>query len=159
MSDSNRISATLTDDDVTAILGAIDTIRTKLPFLISVSNEERGEIPKLGDKSMGFEEKCSSYMTSNPEFLPGFVPIAEVTKDRALLGKFMQFWPKLTTLCEDVADTKLVIGSEIYMADLAYYQNVRQGAKRGLPGADTIYNDLRVRFPGNSPQPPAPVQP
>jgi hypothetical protein len=48
------------------------------------------------------------------------------------------------------------VNSELMMADLSFYQNVRQAAKRGRPGADTIYNDLRVRFPGGNPQPPTP---
>ena len=159
MANDNRVSASLTDADITAIQAAITTIRSKLPFLVSVSNQERLEMPKLGDKTMGFEEKCAAYMASNPEFLPGYVQIAEVTKDRALLARFMQFWTHLTTLCEEVSDTKLVIGSEIYMADLGYYGNARQGAKRGLPGADTIFNDLRARFPGAKPQPPTPPTP
>ena len=62
----------------------------------------------------------------------------------------------MTTLCESVSDTKLVLGSEIYLADLAYYGNVRQAAKRGRAGADTIYNDLRTRFPGGNPRPATP---
>lgn len=157
MSDDNRISAALTAQDITDINAAIQTIRTKLPFLISISNQERREMAKLGDKSMGFDEKCAAYMASNPEFLPGFVVPAEVTKDRALRDLMMQFVPNLMTLCESVDDTVMVVNSELMMADLSYYQNVRQAAKRGRPGADTIYNDLRVRFPGGNPQPTPPT--
>ena len=40
------------------------------------------------------------------------------------------------------------VGSEIWMADLSFYQTVRQASKRDVPGADTIYDDLKVRFPG-----------
>ena len=34
------------------------------------------------------------------------------------------------------------------MADLSFFQTVRQASKRDVPGADTIYDDLKVRFPG-----------
>ena len=64
--------------------------------------------------------------------------------------------PDLQTLCETVDDTMMVASSEVWMADLAYYQNVREAAKRGLAGADTIYGDLRQRFPGGTKAAPAP---
>lgn len=146
----------MTAQDITDINAAIQTIRTKLPFLISISNQERKEMAKLGDKSMGFDEKCAAYIGSNPEFLPGFVETAEVNKDRALRGRIMEFFPNLQTLCESVDDTLMVVNGDLWMADLAYYQSVRQAAKRGRAGADTIYNDLRTRFPGGNPQPPTP---
>ena len=34
------------------------------------------------------------------------------------------------------------------MADLAYYQSVREAAHRGRDGAQDVYDDLRQRFPG-----------
>jgi hypothetical protein len=156
MSDMNRVSATLSAADITAIQDAITVILSKLPFLVSLSNDDRKLLPKMSDKSQGFDDKCVAYMGSNPEFIPGFVEVAEVDKDRTLRTQIMQFFAQLQTLSENVDDTLMVVASEIWMADLAYYQNVRQGAKRGLPGADTIYNDLRARFPGPGPKPPKP---
>ena len=158
MTDDNRISATLTAQDITDINAALQTIRTKLPFLLSITNQERQEMAKLGDKSVGFDEKCAAYIASNPEFLPGFVATAEVSKDRALRAQFMQFWPNLQTLHEAVDDTLMIVNSELWLADLAYYQTVREAARRGRAGADTIYNDLRARFPGGTPAP-APTPP
>src|SRR5262245_57411089 len=105
MSDDNRVSASMTAQDITDITDAIGTIRSKLAFLISISNQERQEMAKMGDKSMGFDEKCAAFMTSNPEFLPGFVSITEVNKDRALRDQMHEFFPQLRTLCEDVSDT------------------------------------------------------
>ena len=50
MPDDNRISAELTAAAVTAVEGAIATIRTNLPFLISLTNDERrrGRLRKVG---------------------------------------------------------------------------------------------------------------
>jgi hypothetical protein len=108
MSDDNKVSASMTAQDITDINAAIQTIRNKLPFLISISNQERREMAKLGDKSMGFDEKCAAYIASNPEFLPGFVETAEISKDRALRGRISEFFPNLKTLCESVDDTLMV---------------------------------------------------
>lgn len=144
----NRISATLAAAAITNILAAIQTIRTNLPFLIEIGEQERMELPKLGEKTVGFDEKSAAYMASNPEFLPAFILIAEVNKDRALRTAMLQFFPQLKQLFDQVSDTMMVLGSELYMADLGYYQSSKEAARRGRPGAETIYNDLQSRFPG-----------
>ena len=63
-------------------------------------------------------------------------------------------------ICEGLEDTIMLANSDNYVGDLAFYQNVRQAAKRGVSGADTIYNDLKTRFPGrpkkDTPTPPTP---
>ena len=156
MANDNRISASLSAQDLTDILAAIQTIRTKLPFLVTLTAGERKEMPKLGDKSRGFDEKCAAYMASNPEFLPGFHDITEINKDRALRDPLGDVFGQLKTLTEDVGDTFLVLNSEIWMADLAYYANVKEAKRRGRSGADTIYDDLRPRFPGAAAKPAAP---
>ena len=45
MPDSNRISATMTSAAVTAVSDAIDTIRTNMPFLLSLTPDERRGMP------------------------------------------------------------------------------------------------------------------
>ena len=148
MSSDNLISAVLSNEDIQTIINAVGIVRGKLPFLASLTPQERQEMSKMGEKSMGFDEKCTAYMVSHPEFLPGFVDIEEVNKDRALRGQFLSFSGLVNTTNESIIDTLMLIGGDIWMADLAYYQSVREAAKRGRPGAQAIYDDLRSRFPG-----------
>lgn len=163
MPNDNRISATLSAADKTTILTKITEIRALLPFMINLTPAERQELPKLGDKTLAFDEKCKTYMAQNPTLVPGFVNVTEVDKDRALRLPLNDVLRELTALCEAVGDTTLLAGSEIYMADLAFYQNVRQAAKRGVVGSNSIYDELRERFPGGNggtpatpPTPPTP---
>lgn len=148
MTRDNRLSAALDAAAVETIGASLLTVREQLPFLISITPPERRDMPKLGEKSVGFDEKCVTYMQSNPEFLPGFVDIAEVDKDRALRTQMLRFAADLQSLAQQVEDTLTVLGSEIWMADLAYYQSAREAARRGRAGAQGIYEDLRSRFPG-----------
>lgn len=148
MPDFNRISAELNEQDVADLRALIATARSKLPFLLGLTTQERKELAKLGDKTVGFDEKVQAYMNTNPEFVPAFIDSAEVRKDRLLRMRFLNFFPEFMTLAEQMDDTLTILGSEILMADLAYYQNVREAARRGVPGAQQIYEDLRVRFPG-----------
>ena len=148
MPDYNRISAELIDQDIAELRALVTAARSKLPFLIGLTTQERKELAKLGEKTVGFDEKIQAYMLTNPEFQPGFVDPAEVRKDRLLRTRFMSFFPDFMTLAEHMEDTMTILGNEILMADLAYYQSVREAARRGVPGAQQIYDDLRTRFPG-----------
>lgn len=159
MPDDNRISVEISAEDKTAILEAIATIRAKLPFLINLSPADRIALPKMSDKSLAFDEKAAGYMTTLPEFVPGYVDVAEVAKDRALREALADVARELSALASSMEDTQMVIASEIWMADLGYYQSVRLGAKRGIAGAKVAYDDLRTRFPGGTRTKAAPATP
>ena len=158
MSSLNRISATLSDADITEIEGHLDAIRAKMPFLITLTAQERREKAKLGEKSMGFEEKCETYMQSHPQFMPGFVALEDVSKDRALRTQLLHLSAQHQALFAAIQDTLMLTGSDLWSSDLAYYKSVQEAARRGLPGAEAIYNDLKSRFPGTThPAAPAPA--
>jgi len=38
-------------------------------------------------------------------------------------------------------------GSEAYIASLSFYNSAKDAAKRDIPGAKAVYEDLRLRFP------------
>lgn len=162
MPDDNRISAALTAANKTAILQKIDEIRALLPFLASLTPDERRTLPKLGEKTMAFDVKAANYMETNPKLVPGFVEMPELVKDRALFAPLYEIVRALGSLNNAVDDTATLVGHEIYIAELAFYQNVRQAAKRGITGAQTIFDDLKTRFPGSGATPavaPTPAKP
>lgn len=148
MPNDNRISASLTPADQQAILDAVATIKAKLPFLLNLTPEDRVAMPKMSDKSVAFDEKCATYMDSLPALVPGFVNVAEVKKDRELRTQLAGVAAEIAALAASVDDTMMVISSELWMADLSFYQSIRQGAKRSVSGAQAAYDDLSQRFPG-----------
>jgi len=153
MPDDNRVSAVLTDANLQAILDAVALIRTKMPFLLTLTPDEAVSLPKMSDKSVGFDEKCVGYMASLPTLVPGYVDVAEVAKDRALRVQLAAIGQEISTLAGSVDDTLRIASSEVWMADLSFYQSIRQGAKRGVAGAQNAYDDLSQRFPGSGGKP------
>ena len=150
MPDQNRISAALSAEDLAVISTAVASIKKVLPFLTSLTPDERRELPKLGPKTLGFDERCASYMTSQPALVPAFIDQIEVAKDRALRTQLSAVMRELGSLTTSAEDTLTIVSHEIYSADLAFYQNVRQGAKRGVLNAQTVFADLKQRFPGRA---------
>lgn len=148
MATDNRISVTVTDQQVTDILANLAALEAALPFLI---NREPGEkTVLLGEKSVGFDEKCAAYMSSNPEFIPSYLDANEVLKDRSARAQFLKFLPQLRQLAEKANDTFDILGNELMLADLAFYSNTGDAAKRGRPDANSIHDDLANRYPGRT---------
>jgi hypothetical protein len=146
MANDNRISVTITDQQVADIVTHIAALETALPFLL---NREPDDISVLlGEKSVGFDEKCGAYMNSNPDYIPSYIDTQEVNKDRAARAQFLKFLPRLRLLVDKANDTFDIIGNELMLADLAYYSNTGDAAKRGRSDAQTIHDDLATRYPG-----------
>jgi hypothetical protein len=132
----NRVSATISEPDLQAVLTAINTIRTKLPFLIDLSPEERRTLPRMGDKSRGFVSQALTIAEQNDDILPRSFDVGEMRKDMALLTALAPVRAALTQLSELVEDTHMAVGSEAYASALLIYQFARAAGKgAALDGA------------------------
>ena len=150
MASDNRISLDITAAQKTAIVDAVMALKAALNGItINLTKEERQ-----------FDEKCQAYMAARPELVPGFIDMAELAKDRKAIADLLPCLREIAPICEGIEDTITLAYSDIYVADLAFHANVKQAAKRGVPGTDTIYDDLKARFPGRpKAEPPAPPTP
>lgn len=90
--------------------------------------------------------------------MPSFLDMVEMAKDRKLVADLLPCFRELAPLCEGLEETIMLANSDNMVGDRAFYQNVRQAAKRGVVGTNTIYDDLKTRFPGRPQQdtPPTP---
>lgn len=150
MSQSNRVSAVLTEQDAKDLKNYLALISGILaPIVIGLSEEERMTIPKMGDKTISFGEKAGDYCLTNPEFAPGYLDKEEFKKDLDLLTELSPVLKALNVLCSDVDDTVMLSSSEAFMAALYYYHSVKFAAEKGNVAAKPIYEDLAKRFPGS----------
>lgn len=140
----NRISAPLSQTDRQVMLDAINTIRTKLPFLIDLSPEERRTLPRMGDKSRGFVAQALEVAEQNPDILPRSFDVAEMRKDVELLSALSPVLAALSQLNELVDDTVMEVGSEAYAAALLIYQFARAAGKGSA--LDTALDGMAQRF-------------
>jgi hypothetical protein len=140
----NRISATLSQTDQQAVLDAINTIRTKLPFLVDLSPEDRHALPKMGDKSRGFVSQALDVATQNADILPRNFDVAEMRKDVELVASLSPIMTALAQLFELVEDTYMEVGSEAYTSALLVYQYTRAGGKGAA--LDSALDALGQRF-------------
>lgn len=140
----NRVSASLSQADLQAVLAAIQTIREKLPFLIDLSPEERRSVPKIGDTGHNFAAQALAIATQNQDILPRAFDLAEFQQDVDMLGGLRPVVLALTQLQELVEDTYLQVGSEAYTSALAVYGYAKASDKGAA--LDSVLADMKRRF-------------
>ena len=144
----NRISVEFTEEVLTQINGFIDSIDQAMPFLINLGPDEKVGGFRLGDTNLGFLEKGKDYILQSPEFMPSYTPTEEVVKDAGASLHLTSIARRLRILVDKIEDTASIAGMEALAGILAYYNAVKQAARDNVNGAETIYNDLKKRFPG-----------
>jgi hypothetical protein len=150
---TNRISFSLPEDDLQAILDAILTLKDKLlPRLVDLDATARHQLPKMGPRSLEFVSETLAIARAHPQFMPACLDLDEFARDFeavTLLGRLLRPLSEITDL---VDDSRLLSGSEAYVAALAAYQAIQSAAKLGHPGAAQFADALSARFPGRRPK-------
>ena len=156
MTNDNKISASISAQDMTDIMAAFATIKAKMPFLINLTPQEKTRMPNIGTERGGMVETFNNEMGLHPDLIPTFVDMPELAKDTDLLTQLETIRSCANELCEGINDTHKAVGNDMYLSYLSYYNNVKQAAKRAVVGADSIYQNLR-RFFERGPYKPKPT--
>ncbi len=153
MSQKNRVSLNIPESDLAEIRTCIATLREKLlPHLVFISPEERQEMLKMGDKTIGFVQKSLEYCRSNPDLVPPYINLAELEVDVAAVEILRSLYQPVSQIYEGLSDTMSLSGSESYATCLMFYSGVKNAKKQDVKKAETIYSDLSARFPGRPPK-------
>jgi hypothetical protein len=151
MSQPNLVSFNIPEADLAEIKGAIDVLVKKLlPHLKTLGPEERQELPKMGMKTMGFVQKGVEHCQQNPDMVPAYLNVDELVTDFKAVELIRSMYQPLLQVTEGLSDTMTLAGSEALSGVLIFYNAARYGKKSKVQKAETIYNDLRARYPGKS---------
>jgi hypothetical protein len=124
-----------------------------LPYMKSLTPEERRIILKMGEKSLTFVEKSHDFAHENPEFVPTYLDMAAFDIDFADAHGLWKLHNDAEQISQMLGDTMMSAGSEAFQASLVFYHAVREAAARDVPGAKAIYAELRIRYPGGRHKP------
>ena len=119
------------------------------PYIVSLTPAERSDLAKLGDKTLAFVEKTKSHSTDNPQLRPAYFNPDEFAVDYNDFSNLRPLLNQVEQLLHNIEDTMMLAGSEAYIASLSFYNSAKDAAKRDVPGAKAVYDDLKVRFPNN----------
>lgn len=157
MSDQNLVSATLTDADRDAVLAAIATIQTKLPFLIGLSMADRVNLQKMGNIRRSFVEQTVTIGNQNAQVLPASFHLGELNVDMDLYHQLAPVMDALKPVFEKLDDTLMALGSDLYAASLEGYGYIKAAGKsQGLDARREQLKASRQRAPKQKDVPPTP---
>jgi hypothetical protein len=140
-----NIAATLSPQDIQEIKAALQTVQKKMPFLITLSTEERRKLLKMGDKSLAFVNNSVTAAQSNREILPATFDVEELVRDYQLATALTELLISVQQLAEQVDDTLMAVGSEAMSSSLTVYDYVKTASKK-TPGLKTVAEQLGERF-------------
>lgn len=140
-----NISASISEQDKAAIADAAATIKSKLPFAVTLSPDERQALQKLGDKTAGFVQVALDGAQQHPEILPSTFDVAEFAKDAALFAAMLEVNGSVAPVLEAVEHTTMAIGAEAFAAARLFYEYVKTAAKT-QPGLQGLADRLGERF-------------
>ncbi len=149
-----NISAEISDADLQSIKDALAAIRTKLPFLITLTKAERKSQRRSGPKSRGFLENCLTAAQNNPNVIPADVSVVEMTKDVRLWTALDEVSSAIAQLASDVQDTRMALGTEAQNGASQVYALIKAASQRS-PGLKPVYEELRKRYARNGQKTPA----
>jgi hypothetical protein len=142
---TSQINQTLSDKDIQEIKKALDLIQAKLPFLITLSSDDRKRLFKMGDKRFAFAKNSLSTAQNNSTILPASFSLEEFTNDYELASQLSEILIQLAQLHEQVDDTVMSLGSDIMTNSLTVYDYVKT-ASRKTPGLKSVAEQLGTSF-------------
>ncbi|MEO8151160.1 MAG: hypothetical protein ABI723_26245 [Bacteroidia bacterium] len=159
----SRNDTPLTAAQATAIQAGIESIKSAFATQqVGLTPDERTSLSNLGDTRYPFGQRTiTTHAVNNPLLVPPFKPLGRAADSLTLYNQFNTYLPQLVQLVELMSEAQQMPGHNVYEFTRAVYDLAKQGSAAGVPGADTIVQDIGELFAGqgnfNTPPPtPAP---
>jgi hypothetical protein len=142
-----NISYSMSQADFDVIIASIESISSKMPFLVILDKQEKQAIFKHGPGSTDFTQEALFAAKTFPQILPASFDISEYENDTALLKNLSQIQTLINSLAAKINDTQTAIGGESMGASLEVYGYI-QAAQDRVAGLKPFAERLKLRFKG-----------
>lgn len=149
----NRISAVLSDADLTAAEQLIDDCQNLFPFLTELDGEDIRNMVHINVNNHRFVEETLAVMNYVDLVMPPHVDLAEIERDIKLYDQLDQFIVRLEQFLKLLKNTAALAGSEAYVNSLFIYKLISAYAEASVPGAAVAHERLSQRFKGQGGRP------
>lgn len=105
----NLVSLDITDAQVATALDALTALEGALTGLISLDNEERRSLTKMGQKSEFFCRQALSVLAQNPQIVPPSIGLADAQADLRALDQLRPVLDRLQRIAERGTDTEIAL--------------------------------------------------
>lgn len=140
-----NIDASVSAADLQAIRDAFATIKQKLPFLVSLTVEERKGTFKAGPGSLAFVQNALAAAQNFSQILPPSFDVAGFQRDVDLFAVLTELNTDSESLNSQIDDTRLAVGGEA-MKEASQVYKLAQASADTVPGLKPVVEQLGERF-------------
>jgi len=143
----NLISVTFSAGDLATIDDAINSIEGVLVGkTINLTPELRQQYGRIAEQNKLFVNKAKTYMEQYPQHVPGFLNKPEFDKDYTAREQIEMRLQRLSSLTEQLSDTKTLLDHDNYHNSITFYRNMKYLSEENVPGSNVIYTDMKQFF-------------
>ena len=142
----NLISLDITPDAIAKVDEAIQILEAFTAPFITLTNQQKQELFKMGDKSILFCQQTAMVLEQNQDVLPPTFNYEEMKTD---LADHAAIAPRVLRIREVLAkmeDTQIALGSDVMVASSEGYALMKLFGK--AEGLTELQEAMRVRRPG-----------
>ncbi len=142
----NLISLDITPDAIAKVDQAIETLEAFTAPFITLTNQQKQELFKMGDKSILFCQQTAMVLEQNQDVLPPTFDYEEMKTD---LADHAAIAPRVLRIREVLAkmeDTQIALGSDVMVASSEGYALMKLFGK--AEGLTELQDAMRLRRPG-----------
>jgi len=140
-----KITGSLTDGTVTQIKDFAAQARVLLPFLQTLTADDRMGLYKMGPKRLAWVMECLQAANNHPEVLPTFFKTAEFQRRFELARALADLRAVFKSLHTDLDDTTMGAGSEA-ANDASSVMGYMDAAAKTQPGLKSVAESLHTYF-------------
>ena len=140
-----NIDASVSADDLQAITDAFATIKQKLPFLVTLTADERRATFKTGPDRLSFVQNALTAAQGYTDIFPPSFNTPAFQKDVELLAVLTELQSLADSITSQIDDTLLAVGGESMRQATQVYNYVREASKT-TPGLKPVADQLGERF-------------
>jgi len=149
-------TVSIPDDKLQIIRESVQlALTTAQPYLTNVPPDNRRKMAKMAAGTVDFVGKTLELAIANPHLIPPCEDLDAFSRDMTTVATLRSLLQPLNKLVDLMEETQMLCASRAYTAALGCYQAFKAAAKRNLPGALTIVNELAARWPGRRTKAPA----
>ena len=113
------------------------------PYLVVLTPPERQDLIKIETETIEFLKLSHVYAVENPWLFPVFIKEAIFRKDLFAAHGLWLFINRIDQLKDNIIDTETLTGNHALETALAFYRIVKIAARRDIPGAKVVFEDLK----------------
>ena len=147
MARTNKITGTFTDTTKTAVLTKLAEAKALMPFLITLTVEERKRLKGIGNKNLAYVQKCLEGALAFPDELKKNFNTSEFQKDVEMFNSLIGAQIVCAALLELIDDSMKAAGIDAMGAAFEVYDSLKSSAKSNA-NVKAIVAEIGERFKG-----------